>query len=109
MDKRRYLLFLAILAILPGCTAQLQRPATAVTSYDCAALDHDHRTWGAVAKFSGALSGTGALATLPMSDEQKTLRISVAVAAALLGALTPAAIYIEQDAASTWAKKCAGP
>ncbi len=102
------------LAAIAGCTAPLERtPATperpfasAAAVYDCASLDRDHRTWGAVAKFSGVLSGSGGLATLPISDDQKTLRFSVGISSAVLGALAVTAIYVEQDAAATWARKC---
>ena len=100
----------AALVLLPlalGCTAPLERPAKAPSSVDCAALDDQHRTWGAVAKFSGVLSGSGGLATLPVADDQKTLRFTIGISAAVLGALAVTSVYVEQDAAATWARRCA--
>ncbi len=101
----------ALTIFLGGCTAPLQRTPTAPAmpppvAYDCAGLDNQHRAWGAVAKFAGVLSGSGGLATLPISDDQKTLRFSVGISSAVLGALAVTAVYIEQDAAATWAKRC---
>lgn len=103
--------FLLATLVLVGCTAPLERKPNApmmppAVIYDCAGLDNQHRAWGAVAKFAGVLSGSGGLATLPISDEQKTLRFSVGISSAVLGALAVTAVYIEQDAAATWAKKC---
>ena len=102
---------LLLLAMSAACTAPLERPpsvptAPAAVGYNCAGLDDAHRAWGAIAKFAGVLSGTGGLATLPISDEQKTLRFSVGISSAVLGALAATAVYIEQDAAATWAKEC---
>ena len=103
--------FLLAAFVLAGCTAPLERKPNAPTMsqaivYDCAGLDNQHRAWGAVAKFAGVLSGSGGLATLPISDDQKTLRFSVGISSAVLGALAVTAVYIEQDAATTWAKRC---
>lgn len=92
-----------------GCSAPLERKTTTPNQLSekyCIQLDKDHRIWGALAKFSGALAGTGGLATLPIPEDQKTARVSVGISAAVMGAFAAAAVYVEQDAASTWAKQC---
>jgi len=73
----------------------------------CASLDNQHRTWGAVGKFGAVVAGAGGIATLPIDSDQKTLRASVAISALIVGAVSAAAVYIEQDAASTYARECA--
>jgi len=88
-----------------GCTAPLARPSSTPTQ-TCASLDTTHRTWGAVAKFSGVVAGAGGLATLPIDSDQKTLRTSVAISALLVGGLAAASVYVEQDAAGAYARDC---
>jgi hypothetical protein len=100
----KQLLLIALLC--SGCSGGLVRPAASPDPY-CVALDKDHRTWGALAKFSAALAGTGGLATLPIDPDEKTARVTVGVSAAALAAFAAAAIYVEQDAATTWATRCA--
>jgi len=103
------------LVLLTGCAAPLARPALApnappgtsdAPTVDCSGLDRDHRTWGAVAKFAGVVAGSGALASVPVGDDQKTLKWSIGVGAVLIGGLAAAAVFVEQDAASTFAKEC---
>lgn len=94
------------LVLLSGCAAPLTQPETPA-SYNCAALDNTHRTWGAIAKFSGVVAGSGGLATLPLtSDDDKTARIAVGVSAVVIGGIAAAAVYVEEDAASTWSAEC---
>lgn len=90
--------------IIIGCTSPLSTPKT--PSNQCISLDNQHRYFGATAKFSGALAGAGGLATIPIGDDKKELRLSVAITALILGGLSAASVYIEQDAASAYAKTC---
>jgi hypothetical protein len=89
---------------LVGCTAPLARSPMAPNT--CQALDSQHRWFGALAKFSGALAGSGGLATLPIDPDKKELRAAVAVAALVLGGVSVAAVYVEQDAAASYARSC---
>lgn len=94
-----------VCAALAGCTGTLHG-RSATPSDACIGLDNTHRTWGAIAKFSGVIAGGGGLATLPIDTDQKTARITVATSALVLGGISAAAVYIEQDAAGAYAKEC---
>jgi len=76
------------------------------SGYNCADLDAQHRAWGGVAKFSGVLAGAGGIATLPLPEDDKAARITIATTALVLGGLAAASVYIAEDAAGTWAKEC---
>ncbi len=99
--------YLLIAFLTVGCTGQLAPRAPFVPSNRCESLDATHRTWGAIAKFGGVVAGAGGIATLPIDSDEKTLRGSVAISALAVGALAAAAVYIEQDAASSYARDCA--
>jgi hypothetical protein len=99
------LLALFVLLACVGCTAPLAQPSHTPTQM-CASLDATHRTWGAVAKFSGVVAGAGGLATLPIDSDEKALRASVAISALLIGGLSAASVYVEQDAAGAYARDC---
>lgn len=99
------ILLFAFLSV--GCSAQLAPRAPFVPSDRCTSLDSEHRTWGAIAKFGGVVAGAGGIATLPIDSDKKELRATVAISALAIGALAAAAVYIEQDAASSYARDCA--
>lgn len=124
-DEMKSLILLACM-FAAGCTAPLERrPAAAPTptvgrfdapvsrpaapSSECISLDRTHRTWGAIGKFSGILSGASGLATVPLSDSEKGLRTGIALSAVVIAGIAVAAMYVEQDAAASWARDCGAP
>ncbi len=74
---------------------------------ECATLDQEHRTWGAVAEIAGVLAGAGGVSTIPIPEDQKATRVAVATSAIVLGAVAATAVWISQDAAASWARDCA--
>jgi hypothetical protein len=70
----------------------------------CESLDATHRTWGGVAKFSGALAGVSGLAAIPV--DEKDARIALASGAAAAGAIAVTSVFISEDAASSFVRDC---
>jgi len=99
----------AVLALLvAGCASPLQQRAAVGGPFEaqrCATLDDSHRSWGALAKFSGALAGSGGLVAIP-TDDHKDVRWIAGLSAAALGALAAASVYVSEDAAAAWARDC---
>jgi hypothetical protein len=104
---------IAIGMLLCGCSGSLEAArhttptlGAAPDSPTCVALDSQHRTWGALAEFAGVVAGVGGLSTLPIPADDKTARTTVAISSIVVGAFAATAVYVEQDAASTWAREC---
>lgn len=113
----------ALTFLLPDCAVSLQSAHSARVSEihmaatsggatptadrsRCDSLDNQHRTWGALAEFASVLAGTGGIMTLPIADDQKTLRAVDVSAALVLGAFAATAVFVQQDTAATWAREC---
>jgi hypothetical protein len=105
--------------LLSGCAVPLEQarsagmesrnlgasPAPELTVY-CRKLDSARTTWGAIAKASGALSGAGGIAVIPIkSDNAETIVAASSIAAAALGLV---AVYVSDQKDEAWARDCSG-
>jgi hypothetical protein len=73
----------------------------------CHGKDDQASTWSAVAVGAGALGGGTGLAAIPTTD--KTVRLILAIGAAVAGGAALGAAALGKSASSAWARECAGP
>lgn len=72
----------------------------------CAGLDSQHRAWGGVAAGSAVLAGSGGLGGVVVKDD--AARLSLAISAALIGAIGAGAAYVSNSAAGQWGDEGCG-
>lgn len=97
----------AIAYVFCGCAGTLEQPAVPVADVVyCRRVDRAQATWGAIGKGAATLAGGGGLAVLPIDQEEKGLRISVAGAALAFAAFSVGALYAHDGYAETWARDC---
>lgn len=109
------LLCLLALAAITGCAGSFEeaklagvspqaRAAAAPPSARCMSLDNQHRVWGAVGKGTAVLAGAEGLSTI-VTDNEK-LQTGLAIGALATGAISATAVYVSEDAATSWAREC---
>ena len=92
-------------AQLAGLKAKLPTAVAAIApSARCVSLDSQHRTWGAIGKGAAVLAGAEGLVAIPI--DSKGGRIALATGTAVTAAVAATAVYISEDAATTWAEEC---
>lgn len=114
------LLFLSLSA--PACAGSLETARTsgqrdrkvgamaapAGTPERCAELDDRHSLYGGVSATAAALAGVSGLSTIPLDDpDQRDLRTGVAAAGVGMAALAAGALFVSQQAATSWGRECA--
>lgn len=88
---------LAIALALGGCRTMRPSVGGAPATPDrCAALDDRAMVWGGIGGAAGALGGASGLSTIVTDD--RAVRTSLAVSAAVLGALAAGAAYVSRTA-----------
>lgn len=70
----------------------------------CISLDSQHRTWGAIGKGAAVLAGAEGIATWPVNSHDA--QVGLAVGAGLTAAVAATAVYVSEDAGSTWVREC---
>lgn len=73
----------------------------------CLNLDAASRTWGAIAKGAGALSGATGISTLPIPDTDRGARTIVVSASTVLAAVAITAMFVADSDTNDWARDCA--
>lgn len=71
----------------------------------CQSLDTAHRTWDAIAKTAGFLSGGSGLAEIPFGTD-KDLRLGLAIGTVGMASVAVFAEVESQGFSSSWAKEC---
>jgi hypothetical protein len=102
---------LGIVLLLSGCAGSFEESRGHVRVgvppelvQRCAALDDQHRTWGAIEKGSAFLAGASGLAVIPVQDE--TARVALASGAVVAGGTAVVSGFVSQDAAVAWSREC---
>jgi len=106
---------IAFVAVLTGCAASFEesklagldpqkRMSAPPPSARCMSLDNQHRVWGAVGKGTAVLAGAEGLSTI-VTDNEK-LQTGLAIGALATGAISATAVYVSEDAATSWAREC---
>jgi hypothetical protein len=105
---------LVVALFLAGCAGSFEESRGSVLragapelSAQCVSLDSQHRTWGGVAKGSAVVAGgLGALEAIP--GESKGAHIGLGAGALAAGAVAATAVFVSEDAASSYVAQGCG-
>ncbi len=86
-----------------ACTGTLGR---AQQPDRCVELDDRRQFAGAIGKGAAALAAVSGVAALPVDEEDKALRYSVAGGAVLAGAVAAGAMVVAEGASESWSREC---